>query len=186
MALVDEILKELEDFGTSLKDDTQQSLRDKGVTFGGQDSKLSNKIRFVIKQSNGGITFNLLMPQYGLAVDDDRKAAGVSQDGQKNISSWIKRKGMVGKFANDTLQARLKKQAENKTDRKKKKLVKPSFEKSLKALTYLVSRKLKQKGFKGNHFFTKVVNDGRIKALQDRLSKLIKTEILIQIKPDTN
>lgn len=182
MALSEEIDDLLTEFGTSLKDDLQQSLRDKGVTFGGQDSKLSNSIRFTITQSGSGISFKLLMPEYGFAVDGGRKAAGVSQEGQENISKWAKRKGIVGKFANDTLQARLKRQAKNKSNRKKKELKKPSFEKSLKALTYLISRKLKSKGYEGNGFFTQVVEDGRVDEFKKKLSALIKTEVLIEIR----
>lgn len=181
MALSDEIYKILDEFGTATKEDLQQSLRDKGVTFGGNDSKLSNKISFEIKQNSNSISFKLKMPEYGEAVDKGRRAAGVSVEGQGSISSWAKRKGIVGKFAANTLQARIEKQAKNKTDRKKKVLKKPSFEKSLKALTYLVSRKLKNKGYKGNHFYSEVVNDGRISKLKKDLATVLKSEIEIEI-----
>lgn len=181
MALSDEIVRILEEFGTVTKDDLQQSLRDKGVLFGGQDSKLSNKISFEITQKGSAISFKLKMPEYGEAVDKGRRAAGVSKDGQNSISNWAKRKGIVGKFADNTLQARLKKQAQNKTDRKKKTLKKPSFDKSLKALTYLVSRKLKNKGYEGNHFYSEVINDGRLAKLKTDLSAVIKKDIEIEI-----
>lgn len=181
MALSDEIVKLLEEFGESTKDDLQQSLRDKGVTFGGQDSKLSNSIKFDIIAQGNSVTFKLSMNDYSEFVDKGRGKGGVSKPGQESISKWISRKGLVGKFANDTLQARLQKQAKNKTDRKKKTLKKPSFEKSLKALTYLVSRKLKQKGYEGNNFYSEVIEDGRLETLKTKLSEILKESVQIEI-----
>jgi hypothetical protein len=49
-------------------------------------------------------------------------------------------------------------------------------------LTYLISRKLKQEGYKGNQFYSKVVNDGRLEEFKNRLIELIKTDIIIEIK----
>lgn len=182
MALSDDIVKVLSDFGLETKTDLQQSLRDKGVKFGGQDSKLSNRIKFEVKQSGTSIVFQLSLPDYYEYVDKGRRSGGVSKTGQESVSNWIKRKGLITKFANDNLQTRLKKQSENKSDRKKKVLKKQPFEKSLKALTYLISRKLKAKGFTGNNFFTDVIKDGRVEELKAKLSKITKTNIEIQIK----
>jgi len=87
--------------GTTLVTDLQANLRKKGVTFGGNDSQLSNLIRFDISQTKDGIKFQLLMPEYGFAVDGGRKP---SEEGSKpgklkdNITEWVKRKGIVGKF----------------------------------------------------------------------------------------
>lgn len=185
MALSDDIVNILDEFGTKLKEDLQQSLRDKGVTFGGQDSKLSNKIQFEIDQKGSSVTFKLKMPEYGEAVDKGRKAANVSKEGSESISNWAKRKGLVGKIASSSLEARLKVQAEaksrNKTKKNWKTLKKPSFEKQLKAATYLVKRKIERKGYEGNHFFSEVVEDGRIEELNKQLSEVIKTNIQIEI-----
>lgn len=181
MALYNEVEDILSEFGENLQKDLQQSLRDKGVKFGGGDSKLSANIKFTVDQINDGISFKLSMPEYAEAVDKGREAAGVSVEGQASISNWAKRKGIVGKFANDTLSNRLAKQAQNKTNRKKKTLKKPSFEKSLKALTFLISRKLKHKGFEGNHFYSEVVNDGRLDKLKQDLAMVLKENIEIEI-----
>lgn len=185
MALADEIYKILDEFGTTVKEDLQQSLRDKGVTFGGQDSKLSNKIQFEIKQSGESISFKLKMPEYGEAVDKGRKAAGVSKEGQESVSNWAKRKGIVGKIATASLDARLKAQGEakarNKNRKEWKKLKKPSFDKQLKAATYLVSRKLQNKGYEGNHFYSEVVQDGRLNELRSKLAEVLKSSIQVEI-----
>ncbi len=69
MGLSENIAKVLEDFGTKIKDDLQQSLRDKDVTYNGNDSRLSAKIAFEVKQLQGSVTFKLLMPEYGEALD---------------------------------------------------------------------------------------------------------------------
>lgn len=185
MALSDDIYNLLDEFGTNLKEDLQQSLRDKGVTFGGQDSKLSSNIKFEIVQVGKSVTFKLKMPEYGEAVDKGRKAAGVSVEGHESVSSWAKRKGIVGKFATTSLNARLKAQTEAKSKNKNRKewktLKKPSFDKQLKAVTYLVSRKLKQKGYEGNHFYSEVIEDGRVDKLKKDLASILKSSIEVEI-----
>lgn len=182
MALSDDIVEILASFGQETKENLQQSLRDKGVKFGGQDSKLSNKIKFEVSQKGSAISFILSMPDYYEYVDKGRMAAGVSQEGQQNIANWIKRKGLITKFSNDDLQARLARQAKNNTGRKRKALVKKPFEKSLKALTYLIGRKLKSKGFNGNGFYTEVIKDGRVEDLKESLAKILKKDVEIQIR----
>lgn len=174
MALSDEIEFLLDEFGTNLKEDLQQSLRDKGVTFGGQDSKLSNKIQFEITSKGESILFKIKMPEYGEAVDKGRKAANISIEGSDSIANWAKRKGIVGKIASTNLEYRVKKQAEAKLKNKNKNdwkvLKKPSFEKQLKAAAYIIKRGVERKGFKGNHFFSEVVEDGRLEVLKKRIS----------------
>jgi len=185
MALSDDIYNLLDEFGTNLKDDLQQSLRDKGVTFGGQDSKLSKSISFEIAQVGKAVTFKLKMPEYGEAVDKGRKAAGVSIEGQESISNWAKRKGIVGKFATSSLNSRIKLQSEAKANNRNRKewktLKKPSFEKQLKAVTYLVSRKLQAKGYEGNHFYSEVIEDGRVEKLKQDLALVLKSNIEVEI-----
>lgn len=185
MALADEIENILSEFGTAAKDDLQQSLRDKGVQFGGGDSKLSNKIQFEITTKGDSVLFKLKMPEYGEAVDKGRKAANVSSEGSDSIASWAKRKGIVGKIASGALEARQKKQAEAKARNKNRKtwksLKKPSFEKQLKAATYLIKRKVERKGFKGNQFFSSVMEDGRIEKLKQDLAAVLKSNVEIEI-----
>ncbi len=170
----------LNEFGVKLKDDLQKSLRSKGVTFGGQDSKLSEAIRVNLNPNPNGITFQLLMPKYGFAVDSGRKAAAVSREGQEKITEWVKRKGIVGKFAKENLQARLKQQAKAKNPRKTLKQL--PFEKAAKQLSFLISRKIHRKGYKGNNFYSEVIDKLDINTLNKELSKVMKEQVLVQIK----
>jgi hypothetical protein len=48
-------------------------------------------------------------------------------------------------------------------------------------LTYLVSRKIKNKGYKGNNFYTSVVDDGRLDKLKKDLASVLKSEVDIEI-----
>jgi len=169
-------------FGTGLVTDLQGSLRKKGVTFGGNDSKLSNLIRFDISQSKDGITFKLLMPEYGFAVDGGRGSSKSSNGGKvkSNVLDWVKRKGIVGKFAKENLQARLKQQAKAKNPRKTLKQL--PFEKAAKQLSFLISRKIHRKGYKGNNFYSEVIDKLDINTLNKELSKVMKEQVLVQIK----
>lgn len=181
MAITDDIVNILTDFGTKLKEDTQQSLRDKGVTFGGQDSRLSARLKFNITNESGIISFRFYMPDYAGAIDTGRIPAPVSKAGQESISKWVKRKGIVGDFQSQNLADRLAKQAHAKSQRRKKALQKLPFDKATKALTFLIARKIKAKGIEGNHFYHDVINDGRLDKLQEALSKIITTGVRVEI-----
>jgi hypothetical protein len=182
MALIDEIESLLETFGVSAKEDLQQALRDKGVTFGGNDSKLSDKIQYKINKTTTGINFKLILPDYAEYVDNGREQGNVSEVGQKSIEKWVQRKGIVGGFQSKNLEARLKKQSENKSNRKKKTLSKIPFDKASKAFAYLISRKLKTKRLQGNHFYTETITTERVNKLRIALTNLIKTDVTIEIK----
>jgi len=172
----------LNEFGVKLKDDLQKSLRSKGVTFGGQDSKLSEAIRVNLNPNPNGITFQLLMPEYGFAVDGGRGSSKSSNGGKvkSNVLDWVKRKGIVGKFAKENLQARLKQQAKAKNPRKTLKQL--PFEKAAKQLSFLISRKIHRKGYKGNNFYSEVIDKLDINTLNKELSKVMKEQVLVQIK----
>jgi len=172
----------LNEFGVKLKDDLQKSLRSKGVTFGGQDSKLSEAIRVNLNPNPNGITFQLLMPEYGFVVDKGRGSSKSSNGGKvkSNVLDWVKRKGIVGKFAKENLQARLKQQAKAKNPRKTLKQL--PFEKAAKQLSFLISRKIHRKGYKGNNFYSEVIDKLDINTLNKKLSKVMKEQVLVQIK----
>lgn len=168
----------IDDFGKSLITDLRKSLVSKGVTFGGGgESKLSAKMRYTITQDNKGLSFNLVMPDYGYWLDKGRKPGPVSQAGQASISDWVKRKGIVGKFQQQNLQDRI---AAHKTHRKP--LKKLEFNKAVKALTFLVSRKVAKHGYKPTHFISDVLNDGRLKKFQADISAELKRQITIELK----
>jgi hypothetical protein len=184
---VDKIVKILENFGANLVQDLQASLRRKGVTYGGGDSRLSNNIKFKIIKGEDKISVQLLMPDYGFVLDKGRgetKSGGKGETKTK-ISEWVKRRNMVKKFQQSTLKARVDKQNESKRrnpNRKYKTLKQVSFEKAAQQLGYLVSRKIHKQGYKGNHFYTDVINRIETGELSKQVSEIIKQDIIIEIR----
>jgi hypothetical protein len=177
---VDEILVE---FGLKLEQDLQDNLATK--MGGAYNARLSSKIKSLPIKHMGDLTqYILSMPEYGKVLDKGRGKTKNSGDGavQKGVEDWVKRRALVGKFQNDNLQQRLSKQAQNKTNRPKKPLKKLAFEKAVKQLSYLIARKIHMKGYKGNQFFSEVINDGRLEQLEKDLIEATQIEILIEIK----
>lgn len=164
----------LEDFGKQLIEDLRASLKKNKVIFGaGQESKLAAKLKFRIIPSNGGVKFQLIMPDYAGILDKGRKPGPVSAKGQANIAEWGKRKGYIEPFRIKDLQRRLKKQSENKTEPRKK-LTKIPFNRAVKGFGYVVARTISKKGYKARPFFTSVIKDGRLDNLVIDLSELLK------------
>lgn len=165
----------IDSFGDALLTDLRKSLVNKGVIFGGGgESKLSGKMRFEVKQSGDGIVLNFIMPSYAYYVNKGRKPGPMSKEGQASLSKWIGRKGIVAKFQRENLAQRM---AAHRTHRKT--LQKLPFDKAVKALTYLIARKLKTKGYPATHFIDDVVNDGRLKAFSAALSEVMKRIIIV-------
>ncbi len=163
----------IDEFGNKLVEDLRASLKKKDVMFQGQDSKLAASIRFRTLPKADSIVFQLLMPDYAEIRDKGRKPGPVSKEGKKNIGEWGNRKGMIGKFAKAQLEIRQKKQNEAKARNKDRKIWKRlkvmPFNKAKEAFAYVVSRSIAKKGYKGNNFFTDVINDGRVDELKKDL-----------------
>lgn len=177
MPEVDNILNE---FGVKLVSDLRKSLVDKGVTFGGgQESKLSAKIRFEIKQTTKGIVFNLVMPDYSYYVDKGRKKGPVSKEGRKLISQWAKRKGIVEDYRVKNLKERKEAQSGVKNPKALKKI---PFNEAVEQITFVVARSIGRKGYKGNKFLTETITDGRILRLEKDISDALKKQIIIDLK----
>ena len=112
MEITPEIL--IEQFGEDLINDIRKSLKDKGVTFGGgQESKLAAQLRFDIRYTSKGISFQLFMPDYGKFVNDGRGPGGVSEEGRLNIAEWGRRKGYIEPFRQKDLIRREERQKQN-------------------------------------------------------------------------
>ena len=180
MALNDEIEKLLTDFGENLVTDLRDNLlsKERSTT----KSKLSASIKFnsVVFKDNSYV-MSISLNDYYKFVDEGRGKGGVSQDGQKNIGEWGASRGYIGEFMKTNLKQRLEQQSKNKTNRKKKPLKKLAFDKAKKQFVYLVSRKLKQKGYKGNNFFSEVFDDGRVETLTQALTQLLSRNVAIEI-----
>ena len=183
----------LEAFGTKVVEDLRKSLSEKlqaraasykskypGGSSNPGDSALSASIKYLIVDSSEGIKLNVYLNNYWEAVDSGRKAAGVSQDAK--IDKWIKSRNLIPGFQNKNLADRLANQAKNKSTRKKKVLKKMKFADAVKAMDFLVRRKLKDKGYQGNQFFSSVLEDGRQQQLTKDIAAAMKKDIEIIIK----
>ena len=190
---MNEVEKILEAFGTKVVEDLRKSLSDKlqaraasykskypGGSSNPGDSALSASIKYRIVDSSEGIKLNVYLNDYWEAVDSGRKAAGVSQDAR--IDKWIKSRNLIPGFQNKNLADRLANQAKNKSTRKKKVLKKMKFADAVKAMDFLVRRKLKDKGYQGNQFFSSVLEDGRQEKLTKDIAAAMKKDIEIIIK----
>lgn len=180
MALNDDIKNILADFGDKLVTDLRENLLRKENR--PTKSKLSASIKYndtVFK--NGSYVMSISINDYYKYVDQGRGAGPVSQSGQKNIGEWGASRGYIGEFQKKNLQQRLEQQAKNKTNRKKKPLKKLAFDKARKQFIFLVARKLKQKGYKGNNFFGEVFDDGRVETLTQTLTQLLSKNVAIEI-----
>ena len=176
---IDEILVE---FGMKLEQDLQDSLASKMGS--GYNARLSSKIKSLPIKHVGDLTeYILQMPLYGKVLDGGRGPTKEKTDGNMRgkVEDWIKRRALVGKYINDNLQQRLDKQAKNKTNRPKKPLKKLAFEKAVKQLSFLIARKIHKKGYKGNQFFSEVINDGRLEKLEKDLMEAAQNEVVIEI-----
>lgn len=195
---MDKVVKILSLFGKKLVDDVRQSARNKGMTYGEGESRLSASMDFKVTKGEDITTMVFFMSEYGYIRDVGRgklgdpakpprtkKPGGVSKEGQKRITEWVKRKNLVKEFQQSTLKARVEKQNEAKKrnpNREYKTLKQVSFEKAAIQLGYLISRKIHKNGYKGNHFYTDVVNKIDTGKLSKQISEILKTDILIEIK----
>ena len=190
---MNEVEKILESFGTKVVEDLRKSLSDKlqakaayyqskyeGASPNPGESALGASIKYRFVDSANGLKLNVYLNDYWEAVDTGRKAAGVSKGAK--IDKWIKSRNLIPGFQKNNLKDRLKRQSENKTTRKKKVLKVMKFSEAVKAMDFLVRRKLKDKGYWGIHFFDEVVNDGRQEKLTKDIAAAMKKDIEIIIK----
>ena len=178
---IDEILVE---FGVKLQTDLQASLKSKMSD--GYNPRLSGKIKSLPIKHMGDLTeYILQMPLYGKALDGGRGKTKEPGNGalRKNIAEWLKRRNDIfRKFEKGNLEYRLEQQAKNKkTNRPSKPLKKLAFEKAVKQFSYIIARKIHRDGYKGNHFFSEVINDGRLEKLERDLIEATQNEVIIEI-----
>jgi len=172
--------KAVKDLRKSLSDKLQaRASKYKSKYPGGSSNPGESALGASIKYTVIGSKINFSLNNYWEAVDGGRKAAGVSEDAK--IDKWIKSRNLIPGFQNKNLADRLEKQSQNKTNKEKKVLTKMKFSEALKAMDFLVRRKLKNKGYQGNQFYSSVMEDGRQEKLIVAIRKAIKKEIEIAV-----
>lgn len=177
MALSDEIKKLLDAFADFTKNEVRQSARDKGITFGGQDSRMLNDNNFITKYTTTNNSLKLtieIVPEYAVVVDKGRQP-NQTPPPIEPIKSWIKRKGI------------LKSERPTKGTKQTKK-AKPSFEKRLTAMAYGISKNIGKKGtmkrfgYRGSNFWSDVMNSADMDTEYNKL----KTDLLDVLKKEVN
>jgi hypothetical protein len=188
MALVDKIKKLLDEFGVKLDNDTRSSLKkaldERASKYKGRKrtSRLEASIDPDVSFTSDSIKFTLNMNDYWAVVNDGRSPNNVSEDGQEKLVAWSAVSGFAEKIRISDLEQRKQRQSLSKRKGKLKKLQKMPFERAKKAAGFLVARSLKNKSIEPTHFFDNVIDDGRVQELQDRLTELIKTDIIVEIR----
>jgi len=190
MALNDEIENLLTDFGLKLTTDTKSSLKKKlderaerGSTYKGvhykgrkRTSRLeASVLAQPIKFTSDSIKFTFVMNDYWDIVDGGRRPGNVSREGKSKLENWSGLSGFAENIRISDLEAR------KKRNKKPTSLKKMPFDKAKKQAAFLVARSLKKKTIEPTNFFSEVIKDGRIEELQNKLSELIKTDIIINI-----
>jgi hypothetical protein len=196
MALNDEIINLLDEFGKDFISDLQSSLSSKGSSFA--NSRLHGAIGQALSNAvfeNGNFVIRFEIPSYYYWVDQDRQPGNVAESADDNIAEWGNSRGYIGNFMKNDLFNRQKEQlaakqrARNRRKdgkpskkRKYKTLKKKDFEKAKKQFVYLVKRKVARDGYssKAKGFFSDVYNDGRIQTLTKVLSNLLGREIVVE------
>lgn len=180
----------LDDFGVKLVTDVRTSLeqkqKEKASRYGSpynSNSKLAASINFTIKNTSGSIVFEFKMADYFEFVDRGRGAGNVSKDGQSSIYKWIRNKGIDPR---PIIQGMIDKQKMKNPPKKKRnvkrKAKKLTYDNARKQFTFLVSRKLKNKGYDGNFFYSEIILDGRLEKLQEDIKLAMNEEVEILIK----
>ena len=170
MDLNKQIQKELDRFGTEFVTDLRTNLLSKERS--NTKSKLSASIKSLGSTfKDDSFTLKIQINDYYKFVDEGRGKGGVSKEGQEKIGEWGAARGYIGKFQKEQV-------VKGERQVRKKKL---TFEKAKKQFIFLVSRKIKMKGYEGNNFYSEIVEDGRFDKLSKQLSDIIGKEIVIEI-----
>jgi len=158
MGLNEKIKELLNDFNEKLVIDTRNSLQTKLDERANKHNGKKVKSRLWASVSappaifdRGMIKSKLTMNDYWAVVNDGRKASNVSEEGQAKIAEWSATRGLAEKIRVSDLGKRKEKQ--KLSDRKKE----------------------------PTHFFDEVINDGRLKELEEKLSEILKSELIINI-----
>jgi hypothetical protein len=180
-----ELEKILDDFGKKLVTDVRQSWdnekKKKAAKYGtpfNPNSRLNASMSYEVTFRNGSLFMVFSMDDTYVFPEDGRKPAGVSKEGQRSLAEWVRRNGL--KF-NITQKAKTTtRKIKNKTVKRAYKQM--SMEQAIKGVVYVISRKIKERGYDGTRFYSKVINDGRIQKLQQEIFERFNEDIQIVLR----
>lgn len=163
---VSEVLKK---FGKEFVDALYKSLGDKDAS-----GKLRESIRIQIKIYGQNYSFNILMEDYYKWVDEGRKPGTWPNIGK--LEEWAKLPNVRSRLFNNPNYKKFLFKAKGKAPKTF------TTDKSLKRIIGLKAGSIKKYGIRPTHFFTNVLEDGRVEKLQSDLRKALKKDIIVTIK----
>src|SRR3990167_1824745 len=192
MAKGDSISKVLFDFGEKTIEALRQSyIREKGKhphATSMDAATLIAAIDYKVKVFGNEFTFTLSLPEYWKYQEEgvkgtvstypesvgssfQRKTKHVPTKVLTGLTGWISRKGIDPRKTLSDIAAKSG----------KKQVFKDKI-KANKSLAYVLSRSIHRKGVRGNHFYSKVINDELITGLNRQLSAALQRDVRVEIK----
>lgn len=179
------IEKILDDFGKQLVKDVRDSWNAARTKKAAENkspvnanSRLNASMDYEVEYDDKGVYMVFRMAPHYVWVDKGRKPGNVSREGQKKIGEWIKRNGLTPKLSKP-VSTKIRK---IKTKSIKKAFKESELEKRIKSAVFLISRKIKNKGYDASYFYSNVINDGRLDKLREQIAKEFKKDINIVFK----
>jgi len=140
------------------------------------NSRLNASMSYETGIDSDTLYMSFQMSEHYVFPNKGRSTGGVSEEGQKSLAEWIKRNGILKPLVK-------KQKAKIRVAKKRGKPLKTySLEQRIKSAVYVISRKIKAKGFEGTGFYDKIINDGRIEALRLAVNEQLKKDITIIFK----
>ena len=137
------------------------------------NSRLNASMDYETGIDDDTLYMSFTMSEHYVFPNKGRATGGVSEEGQKSLAEWIKRYGILKPLVK-------KQKAKIRIAKKKGKSLKTyTLEQRIKSAVYVISRKIKNKGFDGTGFYDKIINDGRVEALRIAVSEQMKKDITI-------
>ena len=174
----------LEAFGTKLKEDSQEAIdtfikanaNKHGGDFGG-NSDLANSAKFYFTSDGDNLKFLFKMNNYWIVFNDGRKPNSKQPPSDK-LEAWVRKRGIKLELS----KRKLTKIKNTKDKGIKKQLKAQSYEKKVKQMAFVIARSIGKKGIEANHFFDKIINDGRSEQLSNDLAKSLQREVVLELK----
>jgi hypothetical protein len=162
----EQVRKALEAFGIEVVKELEDNLQRAGANASGE---LSRSLTFRIKHLGEAYNFQLLLDDYYTFVDKGRKPG--KRPPIQAILKWIGSK-----------QIEVSAQRGYGKNKAAGKVSLASDLRKTRTLAFLIQRKIGLKGTKPTHFFTKTINDERLRLLQQQLSLALQRDVEIEIK----
>jgi hypothetical protein len=167
------VLDKIDAFSLKLVEDLRNNLECKDRSSNKSANRLAASITPKVTLTSGGVILQVLMNDYWYWVNYGRDNGPVAEEAK--IKDWIRRKGIDPRAKiNSWREAYRNKVVKNKRVEDLKPV---SYKSAIQQFEYLVRRKVKEKGFEGNNFFSEVVDDGRLDILMNEVAQELDIDV---------